>query len=236
MSDQDNKIWSYYAEDFNKIGRLKDNVVHIKNFLEPEDLLAISNYLKTHQDDPEFSGGKMINFEKASQENPEVAQLLIKYEKRIYDVVEKNFCQKYNIKIKRKPWVELHFIKWRPGMGSKLHSDCQYPNGDPLMKSNYYKLNLTALIYPNEDYTGGEIGWPEYGIEIKPSAGDLAVFPANNDYLHYVNDVMTGTRYTMPIWYTFDNGAPEKEMIYDPEASKNLWLNEGEDTNQLRSY
>jgi hypothetical protein len=233
---KDNEIWDYYSKDFNKIGRSSDNIVRIKKFLEPEDLLLISSYLNSHKEDPEFSGGKMIDFKKASAENPILGDLLIKYEKRIYDLVIENFCNKYNIKIKRKPWVELHFIKWRPEMGSPLHSDCQYPNGDPLMKSNYYKLNITALIYPNNDYVGGEIGWPEYDIEIKPEPGDLVIFPANNDYLHYVKDVESGVRYTMPLWYTFDNGAPEKEMIYDPEASKNLWLNEGEDTTKLRSY
>ena len=233
---EDRQIWKYYAEDFNKIGKSADNIVHIKNFLEPDDLITINKYLETHREDPEFSGGKMIDFKKANSENKDVADMLIKYEKRIYDLVLENFCNKYNIAIKRKPWVELHFIKWSPGMGSGLHSDCQYPNGDPLMKSNYYKLNITALVYPNNSYLGGAIGWPDYDIEIKPEPGDLVIFPANNDYLHYVKDVEEGVRYTMPIWYTFDNDAPEKEMNYDPEASKNLWLNEGEDTSKLRSY
>ena len=135
-----------------------------------------------------------------------------------------------------KPWNELHFIKWSPTMGSGLHSDCQYPNGDPLMKSNYYKLNITALIYPNDDYTGGHIQFPDYDLDIKPEAGDLVMFPANNYYNHIVTEVEEGIRYTMPIWWTFDNGAPERQMNYNPEDSKGLWVNEGEDTSHLRSY
>jgi predicted 2-oxoglutarate/Fe(II)-dependent dioxygenase YbiX len=104
------------------------------------------------------------------------------------------------------------------------------------MKSNYYKLNITALIYPNDDYVGGEIGWPDYDLEIKPESGDMVMFPANNDYLHYVKEVVSGIRYTMPMWYTFDTQAPDIKMNYNPNDSKNLWVNEGEDTSNLRSY
>jgi hypothetical protein len=229
-------IWSFYQKDFDKIGSSKENIVRVKNFLNENDLSIVMSYLRKHEDDPEFSGGKMLSFKDAYSEDKEVAKIMIDSEKRIYDLVQENFCKKYGIKIKRNPWVELHFIKWREEMGSALHSDCQYPNGDPLMKSNYYKLNLTALIYPNSDYVGGEIGWPDYDVEIKPEPGDLVIFPANNSYLHYVKDVVSGFRYTMPIWYTFDNGAPEQEMIYDPNASKHLWIEEGGDTSVLKSY
>lgn len=229
-------IWSFYQNDFDKIGASKENIVHVKNFLSQEEIDLVMSYLRNHENDPEFSGGKMLSFKDASAENKAVADIMVRCEKRIYDIVIDKFCKKYGIRIKRNPWVELHFIKWRPEMGSALHSDCQYPNGDPLMKSNYYKLNLTALIYPNSDYVGGEIGWPDYGVEIKPEPGDLVVFPANNSYLHYVKDVVSGFRYTMPIWYTFENGAPEQEMVYDPDASKHLWIEDGGDISVLKSY
>lgn len=231
-----NSTWAFYQDYFNKIGKSKENIVHVKNFLNELDKQKIVDFLNTHREDPEFSGGKIIDKKKAYLENKEVSDLMKKYEKMLYPIVQKYFCEKYNIKVKEHPWNELHFVKWRPEMSSQLHSDCQYPNGDPLMKSNYYKLNITALIYPNDDYVGGEIGWPDYDLEIKPESGDMVMFPANNDYLHYVKEVVSGIRYTMPMWYTFDTQAPDIKMNYNPNDSKNLWVNEGEDTSNLRSY
>jgi len=235
-SEKDMDLWSYYQADFDKIGKSKDNIVVVKNFLNEEHRVKIVDYLNTHRDDPEFSGGKSLRHIQVKDENPEVAQIIKIYEAQMFDVVRKNFIEKYDIKVFEKPWNELHFIKWSPTMGSGLHSDCQYPNGEPLMKSNYYKLNLTALIYPNDDYTGGRIQFPDYDIDIKPEAGELVMFPANNYYNHIVTEVEDGIRYTMPIWWTFDNGAPERQMNYNPEDSKGLWVNEGEDTSHLRSY
>jgi hypothetical protein len=235
-SEKDMELWSLYQADFDKIGKSKDNIVVVKNFLDEEHRVKILDYLNTHRDDPEFSGGKSLRHIQVKDENPEVADLIKIYEKQMFDVARKNFIEKYDIKLFEKPWNELHFIKWSPTMGSGLHSDCQYPNGEPLMKSNYYKLNITALIYPNDDYTGGHIQFPDYDLDIKPEAGELLMFPANNYYNHVVTEVEDGIRYTMPIWWTFDNGAPERQMNYNPEDSKGLWVNEGEDTSHLRSY
>lgn len=236
MNELDLKVWSYYQAYFDKIGKSEDNIIIVEKFLDEADRVKIVDYLNTHRNDPEFSGGKSLRYLEVRDENPEVASLIKKYESMLFDVAKKNFVDKYDIKLFEKPWNELHFIKWSPTMGSALHSDCQYPNGDPLMKSNYYKLNITALIYPNDDYTGGHIQFPDYDLDIKPEAGDLVMFPANNAYNHIVTEVEDGIRYTMPIWWTFDAGAPERDMHYNPEDSKNLWVNEGEDTTYLRSY
>jgi hypothetical protein len=181
------------------------------------------------------SGGKQCSYKDAYAEDQEVAKIMTRSEIRIHELVQENFCKKYGIKVKRNPWVELHLLNGEKKWDQHFIQIASIQM-EPLMKSNYYKLNLTALIYPNNDYMGGEIGWPDYGVEIKPEPGDLVIFPANNSYLHYVKDVVSGFRYTMPVWYTFDNGAPEQEMIYDPNASKHLWIEEGGDTSTLKSY
>lgn len=229
-------IWTYYEDYFNKIGKNKENIVHIPNFLEEQDRIEIMNFLNTKKDDPDFSGGKTITHQMLLSTNKKIADLVAKYEDNVYPIVQEYFCKKYDIKVKKIPWNPMHFVKWHDDMSSGLHSDCQYPNGDPLMKSNYFRLNITALIYPNDDYEGGEIGWPDYNLEIKPSAGDLVMFPANNSYLHYVNKVSSGVRYTMPMWYTFDFGFKIPTVNYQEGTSRYLWVNEGGDTSKMRSY
>jgi hypothetical protein len=231
-----NKIWSYYQNYFDKIGKSKDNIIHVNNFITQDEIKTIMSYVELYKDDPEFSGGKTLTGKKIYEENLELFNLMQRCADKVYALIEENYSKKYGIKVKRMPWNPFHIVKWQPEMSSGLHSDCQYPDGSPLIKSNYFKLNITALIYPNDNYVGGEIGWPDYDLEIKPKAGDMVLFPANNSYLHYVKNVDSGLRFTLPTWYTFDIGMEVPNLEYNSEASKNLWVNEGEDSSHLRQY
>jgi predicted 2-oxoglutarate/Fe(II)-dependent dioxygenase YbiX len=54
---------------------------------------------------------------------------------------------------------------------------------------------INALLYLTDDYTGGEIFFPEVNMSIKPKAGSVVVFDA--DLMHGVNAVESGTRKTL---------------------------------------
>lgn len=54
---------------------------------------------------------------------------------------------------------------------------------------------INALLYLTNDYTGGEIFFPEVNMSIKPKAGSVVVFDA--DLMHGVNVVKSGTRKTL---------------------------------------
>ena len=62
--------------------------------------------------------------------------------------------------------------------------------------------HLPTLIYLNDDYEGGELGFATHNLIIKPKKGDLIIFPGNMHYAHEVFEVLSGTRYTLPIWFT----------------------------------
>jgi predicted 2-oxoglutarate/Fe(II)-dependent dioxygenase YbiX len=54
---------------------------------------------------------------------------------------------------------------------------------------------ISALLYLTDDYTGGEIFFPEVNMSIKPKAGSVLVF--DSDLMHGVNAVESGTRKTL---------------------------------------
>jgi predicted 2-oxoglutarate/Fe(II)-dependent dioxygenase YbiX len=62
--------------------------------------------------------------------------------------------------------------------------------------------HLPVLIYLNNDYEGGEIKFELHNLSIKPNPGDFIVFPGNLHYPHEVTEVVSGIRYTLPIWFT----------------------------------
>ena len=60
----------------------------------------------------------------------------------------------------------------------------------------------TSILYLNDDYTGGEtiVG----GKKIIPKKCKLIAFKGSK-IPHKVNQIIEGTRYTIPCWYKYDN-------------------------------
>lgn len=77
-------------------------------------------------------------------------------------------------------------------VGSKMsaHND-RYSyvkkDGNPVIPS------LTAILYINDNYAGGEINFIHDNLQIKPKAGSMVVFPS--DKQHEVLEITSGDRY-----------------------------------------
>jgi len=55
----------------------------------------------------------------------------------------------------------------------------------------------TGVIFLNDDFTGGELVYPDQGCSFSPVIGSLVLAPASHDYPHYVNIVESGERFTL---------------------------------------
>jgi hypothetical protein len=60
---------------------------------------------------------------------------------------------------------------------------------------------LSAVLYLNDDYTGGETYFPRQEIKFKAQAGDLLLFPSNFCYPHESLPVIKGTKYAVVTWF-----------------------------------
>jgi hypothetical protein len=82
--------------------------------------------------------------------------------------------------------------------GSEHHSPTGFhrDNGHHDLENNINAdCRYGVLMYLNGDFDGGEICYPELGIEYKPRPGLLLIHFAGN--MHGVNPVSNGTRYSM---------------------------------------
>lgn len=59
---------------------------------------------------------------------------------------------------------------------------------------------ISALVYLNDNYEGGELEFVNFGIKIKPEAGMLVLFPSNFAYTHIAHPVTSGTKYALVTW------------------------------------
>lgn len=90
----------------------------------------------------------------------------------------------------------LCFNRWRVG-------DAQAPHADEDNGFSWRKFG--CVLYLNEEYEGGNIYFPHQELSIKPKANTLAFFPGTKEYLHGVEAVTSGIRYTLSTFWTYDS-------------------------------
>ena len=73
------------------------------------------------------------------------------------------------------------------------------------------KFAITAVMYPNDDYEGGEISFrvsnENYEVvetlEYKPVAGDVVIFPAGHPYYHGVRRIWDNAKYIIRAYWQY---------------------------------
>jgi hypothetical protein len=60
--------------------------------------------------------------------------------------------------------------------------------------------SISAILYLNSDFEGGEVEFVNFNIKIKPQPGMLLVFPSNYAYTHIAHPVTSGTKYAIVTW------------------------------------
>lgn len=88
---------------------------------------------------------------------------------------------------------------------------------------------VSMVYYPNDDYEGGELNFMHFGVQIKPKANQLFLFPSGYSYEHFVTPV-TGGNPRITLVSFFNQMTPEERgkrvkyinpnKYYQPSISK----------------
>jgi hypothetical protein len=63
-----------------------------------------------------------------------------------------------------------------------------------------------VLVYLNDNFTGGELVFPDREVVVIPKPGLFVGFPSNHKFVHAVPNVLSAKRYSLPVWFTMDSG------------------------------
>lgn len=97
-----------------------------------------------------------------------------------------DYCKKHNINNLRY-WEAFNFIKYGEGQHFMEHHDHGFS----------YNCTVSLVAYLNDDYEGGELYFRLQGLNIKPKAGDLYIFPSTFVYPHRAMPVKSGVKYSL---------------------------------------
>lgn len=84
----------------------------------------------------------------------------------------------------------FNFVKYDgPGTHFKIHAD----------HGPTYVATISAVIYLNDDYRGGELYFPRFDLTLKPETGDIVIFPSTFIYEHASLEMVEGVKYSVVI-------------------------------------
>jgi predicted 2-oxoglutarate/Fe(II)-dependent dioxygenase YbiX len=83
-----------------------------------------------------------------------------------------------------------NMLKYQTGQEYRAHADGFTDSG----------RSVSAIIYLNNDYEGGELEFVNFNIKLKPEPGMLILFPSNYAYSHIAHPVKSGTKYALVTW------------------------------------
>jgi hypothetical protein len=106
-----------------------------------------------------------------------------------------------------------HCQKWFEGGYASPHSDNSDFDGN---YNGFQKNKSSCLIYLNDNYSGGELYFPQHGIELKPKKGTMVIFEGGHYNIHGVKEVLDGVRYTNGFFWDF------ADSVYTAEDEK-MW-------------
>ena len=150
-------------------------------------------YVWTASDDPEniFGAQKSCTPSKLSTSSEPAALIYQALHSTIMKVA-RDFSEKTGTDIGEP--AQLTISRYDTGAGMGPHVDNYEGDVDlPI---------ISAVLYLNDDYTGGEIEFREQGVKLKPTAGSVVVFPSVKPFYHASLPVLGGNKYMAPIfWY-----------------------------------
>ena len=67
--------------------------------------------------------------------------------------------------------------------------------------------DISNVIYFSQDFSGGQLSFPNLDINIEPVAGSVVYFPSTKEYEHEVAPILSGFRYTSAgFWHMLKKG------------------------------
>jgi hypothetical protein len=185
----------------------QENILEIKNFLEPEYCKSLIEYLDGNDGEAWapicFPGVLGANVGMPSATEKISIEDMSKIRESMHSKVEEFLGRK----VKN---VTMSGHKYPTGSFAAPHSDSADVDGE---LSAWQMNKYASILYLNEEYSGGQVYFPQHDVEIAPSAGSLLVFEGSPAYLHGVKEITSGDRFTILAFWDNEEAVYSKEFL-----------------------
>jgi hypothetical protein len=179
---------------FSIMGNSDNNIIVIENFLDKQTTELLDNFL--HLQSVESPDSYTFISKKTVEHDKNIFYILDKIEKDTILAINQEY-KDYNITVGLGFKRKINFASRKENSPMAEHSDWDHIEDS----SDYLPSNISALVYLNDKYVGGEIVFPEHNLTYKPVAGSLIIFPSN--YKHLVLASQGSNRHSLTCFYCF---------------------------------
>ena len=193
-------------------GDSAENIVALDNFMTPEELAELDKFARTntlwdvtqtHYNDDgviiydsSYWDHRVATTNTIERSNPSIPGTIRGMVERLKIEVDSFF------KVDAFP-TSPAIVRWLPGQLQQPHADKELHEGGNAGKPNDFPFyDIAGLFYLNDDYEGGELYFPNQGIQFKPKRGSAYFFPGDMNYIHGVTAIESGIRYVVPFFWT----------------------------------
>lgn len=100
-----------------------------------------------------------------------------------------DYRNQYNITLERHEPFSV--LRYEDNAEYHIHTDASPQNGRV----------MSLVAYFNDGYTGGNLEFPVFGVNLQPSAGSVILFSSAYPYQHVAHPVTRGTKYSLVTWF-----------------------------------
>jgi len=173
-------------------GSSANNIIVLEDFISQEDVETVYNFaikINSFEKTSDHWNDRVLN-SIGLQSNKDIYEIIVKYQTKLKNTIQNKFGFELNN-------VYPSIVKWRPGNVQAPHADKELLDGTPVD----YQSDVSSLFYWNDNYEGGEIYFPNQGIQLKAKPGTVVIFPGDRFYAHGVTEVLSGERFTTPAFW-----------------------------------
>lgn len=170
-------------------------------------------YVGYNEKMPEYRNCEDIKVGEIKYPQSETERLVSSLWKDLYDAqlpAVNDYCKKYSLKMSY--WEVMNCIRYGEGQHFQEHADHGFS----------YSATVSLVAYPNDDYEGGNLVFPKLGLDIKPRAGDLYIFPSTYLFSHRAMPVKSGMKFSIVTMLDYTDHAHRQEFM----EMRSKWLEE----------
>lgn len=160
--------------------------------------------------------GMIIVLSEKEKDMMDLYGLNLDFYNTIAEKAKKQIEDRFDVKVK----VEQFLLnRWRVGREQLAHIDYyledennnseyeeKYGTNNPHFedfKKKFQTKHFSTIIYLNDDFSGGELYFPQHDVEdIKPETNMAIFFKGDTHHMHGVKKVEEGIRYTISLFWT----------------------------------
>ena len=144
---------------------------------------------------------KVAEIENPRNETEKLVNALWKDLRHHQGIAVDDYCKKYSLFMNY--WEVMNCIRYGEGQHFQEHADHGFS----------YSATVSLVAYANDDYEGGNLVFPKLGLDIKPKAGDLYIFPSTYLFSHRAMPVKSGMKFSIVTMLDYNDHAHRQEFM-----------------------